>query len=200
MPSTSAAQISAATSTTGSAAVPDPEPSPVVDGVYEVWRALTDSPQMAEDFYMIDCWVLGEWAGALTDSPSAGSCSVLLRRSSDAWEIVAIGSDLVRDDLVAQGAPEDIADFLVPWPTLDTIRQRIVEHGSAAVDFDIAGYRLRGDWAALVISGPGTERVMVLAARGPEGWSVVDVGADLTQEYLYERGAPQDIVDFLCPT
>ena len=69
-----------------------------------------------------------------------------------------------------------------------------------AVDFDIAGYRLRGDWAALVISGPGTERVMVLAARGPEGWSVVDVGADLTQEYLYERGAPQDIVDFLCPT
>lgn len=196
--STTASSTTSTSATSASTSVPGGGQS----DIERIRLALAASGRIAEDFSMDDYLIRDEWAGVVTGSPTVGGALVLLARSGDTWQVITLGSDLSREDLMAQGAPAEIAEFLSPWETLAVIKRAIAESGSVAVDFDIADYRFSRDrqWAGLIITSPGVEDCRVLATRSDgQEWRVVDLGTGQVRQDWVENGAPPEIAEFLSP-
>lgn len=201
MPATSSTAASSTTSSSTTSASTS-RPAAEQSDIERIRLALAASGLIAEDFSMDDYLIRDEWAGVVTGSPTVGGAMVLLVRSGDAWQIVTLGSDLSQEDLMAEGASEEIAQFLSPWETLAVIKRAIAESGSVAVDFDIADYRFSEDrqWAGVIITSPGVEDGRVLATRsGGQEWRVVDLGTGQIRQDWLDNGAPPEVAEFLSP-
>ncbi len=74
--------------------------------------ALEASGDIAEDFEMADHIIMQEWAGAIVSAPMVDDANVLLKRGAAGWDVIAVFSEMSRQDLLGYGAPEEIAAFL----------------------------------------------------------------------------------------
>ena len=194
--SSSTSASSATTSTTAAVTIAT-ESTTGGSEMEQLTQALQESEDVAADFSIEDYFIAEGWAGVHISSPTVGSASVVLRQVGGGWEMVALGSDLDRDQLVADGVPDDVADFVSPWIVLEVIGDVIADSGSVAVDFEITDFMLRGKWAGVIIASPGLEDARVLLMRGLKGWAVLDLGTGLTREDWLSQGAPEPIADFL---
>ncbi len=86
----------------------------------EIAAVLAKSDQIADDFRIVDSRIVADydhsWAGVILSSPGVEDVRVLLKAAQWHWTIVTLGTDLAARELVALGAPQDIADFL-GYPT-----------------------------------------------------------------------------------
>lgn len=100
-PTTTQAVTASTTSTTGGAAELD-----------MIRAALQTSGYVAEEFEVEDYLIMPQWAGVVISAPMADDVSTLLRRGPSGWEVVAVFSEMTRQELLDYGAPEEIAAFL----------------------------------------------------------------------------------------
>lgn len=86
----------------------------------EIAAVLAKSDQIGDDFRIVDSRIVADyndsWAGVIVRSPGVEDARVLLKAAHWQWTIVTLGTDLAASDLVALGAPQEIADFL-GYPT-----------------------------------------------------------------------------------
>ena len=64
------------------------------------------------EFGIMEYLVHGDWAGVVVDSPDAGIGLALLHRVSGVWQVVDFGTGYSREDWLAAGAREVIANYL----------------------------------------------------------------------------------------
>jgi hypothetical protein len=74
--------------------------------------ALEASEDVADYFEIVDYMIMPEWAGAVVSASMADDARVLLTRGAAGWEVVAVFSDMSRQELLDYGTPEEIAAFL----------------------------------------------------------------------------------------
>ncbi len=162
--------------------------------------------QMPPGFEIADYKIVDDWAGVVVHSADADDARVLLQRSGGAWSIVTIGTDLLRDDLIDLGAPEEIADLIgasvVTTPTgynpLERIKAALAASDQIADTFTITGNKIVGDrWAGVIVHSSGTDDAHVLLKKNNGKWSIVTLGTDLSRGGLIALGAPQSIADYI---
>jgi hypothetical protein len=83
-----------------------------VAGLDAIRIALEASEDIADDFEVADYLIMQQWAGAIVSAPMVDDANVLLKRGAAGWEVVAVFSEMSRQDLLAYGAPEEITAFL----------------------------------------------------------------------------------------
>jgi hypothetical protein len=112
----------------------------------------------------------------------------------------------VRDDLIALGAPEAIADLIgtsaattsTGYNPLEQIKAVLAASEQIADKFTITGSKIVSDrWAGVVVHSSGTDDAHVLLKKSNGKWSIVTLGTDLSRGGLIALGAPQSIADYL---
>ncbi len=168
--------------------------------------ALQGSDQIAQGFEITDYKIEGTWAGVIVHAPGVDDARVLLQRLEGAWLVVAIGTDLVHEDLIDLGAPEAIADLIggpaattsTGYNPLEQIKAVLAASDQLADTFTITGNKIVSDrWAGVIVHSSGTDDAHVLLKKSNGKWSIVTLGTDLSRGGLIALGAPQSIADYL---
>jgi len=170
-----------------------------------VMRALEDSGLIAEDFFVEDFLITGDWAGVIISAHAVDTASAGLQRTVGGWQVVRIGTDLSYEGWLTLGAPENIAGFLSEYSELDIIRDVLAQSDAIDVDFEIRDSLILGRWAGVVIGSPGLDDLSILLYKsGLVGWAILDLGTGLSQaDWLAWEVAgefcPLAIAQFLTP-
>jgi len=168
-------------------------------------RALEDSGLIAEDFFVEDFLITGDWAGVIISAHAVDTASAGLQRTVGGWQVVRIGTDLSYEGWLTLGAPENIAGFLSEYSELDIIRDVLAQSDAIDVDFEIRDSLILGRWAGVVIGSPGLDDLSILLYKsGLVGWAILDLGTGLSQaDWLAWEVAgefcPLAIAQFLTP-
>lgn len=108
-----------------------------------------------------------------------------------------------QSDATDPPAPTEPPDATEPPPPQEpdieaALREAIERELGSDLDFDIARFKVVGDWAGVNIdpNDPGLDPLALLLTREGSGWRVVDYGTGYGPEEWMASGAPQEIADW----